>query len=537
MLNFKCLIITTILSFYSVIAYPQPQIGWQKCFGGSSNDTFDNVVKTLDGGFICLGRTNSDDFDLEGVCCPDGTLQIWLIKFDSLFSIQWQTLFKFHSGGVESLDNIFVNADSTYTLIGTVSGETELCTCNHSESQDIWFVIVDSTGSIIDQKCYGGSSYELLMSVSKCADSGYIIGATTGSGDGDVGMHYGDGFTPDAFVLKIDQSGDLQWSKVIGGSSYDGAFVAGLTEDRYFVNVATSSFDYDLEGLMPVGEISARWLLILDSDGNIINQGFLPTYDLQLELNNVYQLGANNYILVGTNEIDTGDFVGNHGGNDASIGIFDSNLNLEKIIQFGGSDLDGFERMVAVNGSLYFSGYTYSSDYDCEINRGEGDVFIVKTDTAILKLWSKSLGSSGTDKLSGVLFLDTLTVFGSSALSGVNDGDILNAHFDELIGESTEAWAIKFDEPNLIETILSDNIIKIYPNPSTSEVFVYLNLDSISATFKLLVHDQFGSVKGAYTLQNGQHSINTTSFEAGLYVFSILNELDQVIESFKIIIL
>lgn len=537
MLNFKCLIITTILSFYSLIAYSQPQISWQKCFGGSSNDAFDNVVETLDGGFICLGRTNSVDFDLEGVCCPDGSLQVWLIKFDSLFSIQWQKLIKYHSNGVEYLDNIFVNADTTYTLIGSVSGDIELCTCNHSTSQDVWFIRLDSTGSIIQQKCYGGSAWELLINVSRCADMGYIIGARSASADGDVSVHYGDEFTPDALVLKIDQYGELQWSKVFGGSSYDVPLVAVLTEDRYFVNVGTSSNDYDLEGLMPEGEISARWLLILDSDGNIINQGFLPTYNLQLELNNVYQLGADKYILVGTNEIDTGEFANNHGNKDAAIGILDSDLNFEKIIQFGGSELDVFDRMEEVNGSLYFTGYTYSSDYDCDINRGESDVFIVKTDTAILKLWSKSLGSSGTDKLAGVLFLDTLTVFGSSALSGVNDGDILNAHFDELIGESTEAWAIKFDETIIVENNISNNIIEIYPNPSTSEVFVYINPETISSKFKLLVHDQIGSAKGQYTLQSGQNRINTTSFQAGLYVFSILNELDQIIESYKIIIL
>jgi len=534
---FKFIIIFTILNFNCLIAYSQPQISWQMCYGGTSNDAFNSVVKTLDGGFISLGRSNSEDFDLAGVCCPDGTLQVWLIKFDSMFSIQWQKLFKFHAGGVESLDNIFVNSDTTYTLIGTVSGETELCTCNHSESQDIWFVIVDNTGSIVDQKCFGGSSFDLLMSVSKCGDSGYIIGATTGSVDGDVGVHYGDGFTPDALVLKIDQSGDVQWSKVIGGSSYDGAFVAGLSEDRYFVNVATSSSDYDLEGLMPVGEISARLLLILDSVGNIINQGFLPTYNLQLELNNVYQLGADNYILVGTNEIDTGFFVGNHGGNDVAIGIFDTNFNFEKIIQFGGSELDGFDRMLEVNGSFYFTGYTYSSDYDCEMNRGERDVFIVKTDTAILKLWSTSLGSSGFDKITGVLFLDTLTVFGSSSISSVNDGDILNAHFDESIGESSEGWAIKFDEPNPIENNISNNIIEIYPNPSTSEIFVYVNLVSNSSKLKLLVYDQLGSVKGQYALFGGQNNINTTTFESGFYVFSILNEFDQVILSHKIIIL
>ena len=126
-----------------------------------------------------MGKAISTDFDLLGVCCPNGGAALWVVKLDSNFDIEWQKLF--NTTTLNEINDIFVNLDSTYTIFGTVEVSAIECTCNHSESQDIWMINLDISGNILSQKCFGGSSYDVLNNVIKCQDGGYLIGAYSGS--------------------------------------------------------------------------------------------------------------------------------------------------------------------------------------------------------------------------------------------------------------------------------------------------------------------------------------------------------------------
>jgi len=41
-----------------------PQIEWQKCYGGKKDDYANCIRKTVDGGYIIAGSTNSTDNDV-----------------------------------------------------------------------------------------------------------------------------------------------------------------------------------------------------------------------------------------------------------------------------------------------------------------------------------------------------------------------------------------------------------------------------------------------------------------------------------------
>jgi len=52
--------------FMKVDAQTAPEIEWQKCLGGISEETAYNVQQTLDGGFIAACVTLSNDGDVSG---------------------------------------------------------------------------------------------------------------------------------------------------------------------------------------------------------------------------------------------------------------------------------------------------------------------------------------------------------------------------------------------------------------------------------------------------------------------------------------
>ena len=65
------------------------------------------------------------------------------------------------------------------------------------------------------EKTMGGTSFDVGRSISKTQDNGFLISGSSRSTDGNLTTNKGQN---DAWVLKIDRAGDLEWQKSIGGS-------------------------------------------------------------------------------------------------------------------------------------------------------------------------------------------------------------------------------------------------------------------------------------------------------------------------------
>jgi len=102
-------------------------------------------------------------------------------------------------------------------------------------------------------KTYGGSNDDWVFSIQQTSDGGYIVAGYTGS--------FGAGYW-DTWVLKLDGSGNMQWQTIYGGSSHDHANSIQQTSDGgYIVAGQTASFGF--AGLYDA------WVLKLDGSGNM----------------------------------------------------------------------------------------------------------------------------------------------------------------------------------------------------------------------------------------------------------------------------
>src|SRR6059058_1332716 len=70
--------------------------------------------------------------------------------------------------------------------------------------------------SISWQKSLGGSGGDFAKDIKQTSDGGYIVVGDVESNDGDVTGNHG-GFS-DAWVVKLNSSGAIQWQKAMGGS-------------------------------------------------------------------------------------------------------------------------------------------------------------------------------------------------------------------------------------------------------------------------------------------------------------------------------
>ncbi|WAI02543.1 PEGA domain-containing protein [Methanogenium organophilum] len=189
-----------------------PGIEWQKCLGGSSDDYAYSTVQTTDGGYAVAGYTLSADGDVSG---KHNGYDSWVVKLSSTGTIVWQKCL----GGSndDRARSIVQTADGGYAVAGYTYSDDSDVSGNHG-GYDYWVVKLSSTGTIVWQKCLSGSSWDYARSIVQTVDGGYAVAGYTTSTDGDVSGNHGSG---DYWVVKLEGSGSV--------AAPVAAFTAGVT--------------------------------------------------------------------------------------------------------------------------------------------------------------------------------------------------------------------------------------------------------------------------------------------------------------------
>ncbi|MEP6681796.1 MAG: hypothetical protein ABJA35_00990 [Parafilimonas sp.] len=222
------------------ISCSSPTIVNQKTIGGNDKDEPQSMCLTNDGGFIVAGNSFSQKSgekltDNRGFIYSD----YWIIKFNADGNIQWQKTI-----GGDNLDfarSIVQTSDGGYIIAGEsesdVSGDkTENC----RGSSDIWVVKIDSIGNVMWDKTFGGSSTEICTAIKQTKYGEYIIaGASNSNISGEKSQNCHGDF--DFWVLKLNNRGNLEWDKTIGGNNFEYCGAMELADDGAVVCGTTAS--------------------------------------------------------------------------------------------------------------------------------------------------------------------------------------------------------------------------------------------------------------------------------------------------------
>ena len=211
-------------------------IMWRKFFGGTNNDRSFGVINAYDGGFILVGASESNDFDISN---SKGSYDFWVVKVDKNGNFEWDR--SFGGTGIDQAQDIAKTADGNYVLVGnTFSADTQVSQ-NYGES-DIWLVKMSDTGEFIWQQNYGGSGFDDAHSVSLTANGGFIIAGNSRSADKDISENQGEN---DFWMLTTDENGQILKEFSIGGTNLDFAYDAIESNDGSILLVgetASSNF-------------------------------------------------------------------------------------------------------------------------------------------------------------------------------------------------------------------------------------------------------------------------------------------------------
>ena len=146
---------------------------------------------------------------------------------------------------------------------------------------DIYLLKIDTAGKFQWQNTIGGIDVENCFSIKQTSDSGFIIcGYTNSFGAGGY----------DAYLVKTDSIGNLQWQKTYGGSSWDFAYWAEQTNDGGYI-VAGETFSFANNG--------RSYLIKTDSNGDTL---WTKTYGDTLRnwAKEVHQTADSGFVFAGS---------------------------------------------------------------------------------------------------------------------------------------------------------------------------------------------------------------------------------------------
>ncbi len=284
-------------------------IQWKISLGGAKTDYASSIQQTMDGGYIVAGYSNSKNGNVTG---SHGGNDYWIVKLNNSGAIQWQ---KTYGGtGSDEATAIKQTTDGGYIVAGVSNSTNGDVTGNHGgiDKRDCWIIKLNNLGVIQWQKTLGGTYYDGATDIQQTTDGGYIVAGNTNSSDGDVTGFHG---STDGWVVKLSASGAIQWQKSLGGTLGDYAnSIEQTTDGGYIIGGSANSTDGNVirNNSLPLGWIIDYWIVKLDNSGAIQWQKTLggSGYDAATS---IQQTADGGYIVGGMSNSLNGDVIGHHG--------------------------------------------------------------------------------------------------------------------------------------------------------------------------------------------------------------------------------
>jgi hypothetical protein len=498
----KFLPITILISNFSFFLFAQPTIQWQKNFGGTDSDEAKSIQQTSDGGFVVVGNTYSVDTDVTG---NHGLCDTWIVKMNGLGVPEWKK--SFGGSGSDLSNAIQPTADGGYIFTGWSNSVDGDVTGNFG-FEDVWVVKLDNIGNIQWQKSFGGTGNDQSYAIQQTTDSGYILAGISSSNDIDVSSNNG---CFDYWIVKLNNSGFIQWEKSYGGSGCEYVSSIQQTNDGgYIVGGWTGSNDGDVTE--NYGEYD-YWIVKLDSSGIMQwQQSFGALHDDQAY--SIQQTTDGGYIVAGVSFITADDDEGNYW-----ILKLDSFGVLQWQKTFGGTADDGaYSIQQTADGGYIVAGGSNSTDGDVTTNSGSLDFWIVKVNSSGDLIWEKSFGGT-LDETPTSIQQTTDGGFIISGWSVSNDGDLTDSYG---LGDY---WVVKLNNPSAALKEINNYILKLYPNPVNDILNITVSKKTIGKSYA--IYDNQGRLVLSGKINAENTTIELSGLSGGLYLFSLGEKWNQ----------
>jgi hypothetical protein len=467
-----------LLIFQGLILFSQSD-GFYKSYGGSENDYGLDIISSAGKTYTIAGATES---------FGNGAVDLYLLHLDSLGEYLWSKTF----GGpnIEWGTGLVQYSDSGFVI------------CGYSNSNGLGYegyvVRTDKFGVNLWEKTYAFETWSFFNDITATSDNHFLA----------VGEVYSSssGFT-NGLVIKIDDTGDTIWSKMMGAVHNDRFNAVAETNDGHYILTGMSeslSADLWVVKLTPSGDVV--WDIVFGD--TLSDEGY-----------DIIETSDNRYLVTG--------MYGNQESyqEDHLIVKFNADGSVFLSSYYNEPGVDYGVKAVQYNGQDNFIsvGYTNSYgeggfDYRCSYS----NIYLGYVDDLAFNF---NLGSNKNDILHSA---DTtsdggIVMVGTSEGFGFGQNSILVYKKDSttfLPTYQNHVYDLSVDENQLIS-------ISVFPNPCRD--IVYFDSQILYNTDYQII-----DIAGKMILQGklSNNSIEVSALPTGVY-FIYLSEWQGVIKLFK----
>lgn len=519
--------------FLQVSSQTGPPIEWQNTIGGNMFDRVNSIVQTNDGGYTIAGRSLSDISGDKNEN-SQGSEDFWIVKTDSLGNIVWQNTI----GGLqEDLPYYIIQTnDGGYLVCGTsrspISGDiTEAAL---GGSFDAYILRLDASGNILWQNMIGGSMSEYAQACVENVDGSFLLAIQSDSDSSGDKTENSIG-AEDFWLVKTDPNGNILWQNTIGGSGNDYVARIKTTSDGGIILSGSSLSNISGDKSENSFGILDYWMVKTDSMGNVLWDKTYGGNDNEA-LSSLDVTSDNGFILAGSSKSNASGSKSENslGQYDYWIVKTDSAGNLEWENTIGGSDFDYANCVHQTNSNEFVICGRSQSNISGDKNEnslGDYDIWLVKTDMTGNIIWDNTIGGSGYD----LIFDFKITSDNGYILGGNSSSTISGDKTEDSIGVA-DFWLIKLaaeSSSSVGEYPYHDDKVFVFPNPATDEI----NIKNIgNENVFISMYDVLGRniFENESVLSNSKTKMRLQELTEGIYTIQIRNSKGESLKTEKI---
>jgi len=352
-----------------------PEVEWMTYLGGSAVDVGYRVALDGSGHVYVSGHTTSTDFEGRLNSHHGGhSLDLFVVKVDAEGSLAWMT---YLGGSAYDEDfGIAVDGSGNALLTGnTVSTDFEgRLNSHHGGTDDAFVLKLDPAGGVQWMLYLGGSAtdYGFGLTVDGSGNA-YMAGRSRSTDfEGRTNAHHGG--VHDGLIAKVNAAGALQWATYVGGGGVESAIGIDLdSAGRILATGYTNSTNFEGSGNAYKGGMSDAFVVRLDSAGALQ----WATYLGGSAREEGYDLAVNgadeSFVAAYT---DSADFEGRNNAyqfEDGAVVKVSAAGAVQWMTYVGGSEDDGCIAVALDDaGDAIIAGYAQSADFTGRLNDHRG---------------------------------------------------------------------------------------------------------------------------------------------------------------------
>jgi hypothetical protein len=548
------LTLVLFFSFISILTFGQTE--WAKSVGGTSLDQGSDIVMDNFGNLYTTGFFEGTvDFD-PGVGVVNlssvGARDFFIAKYDNLGQLIWAK--GIGGGSHEHARSIALDASGNVFVAGDYNGLVDFdpgvgfSFQDVKGASDIFVAKYSSQGNFIWAKTFGGVGIESCRDMNLDAFGNLIItGVYQGTSDFDpnggvINMTSVGQF--DAFLLKLDVSGNYVWAKSIqsANSNYINQVIVDHTGNINVVGYFQGTADFDPSSatfsMTTIGDKSA-FFAKYSPQGQFMNATMIGGSGFEIGKAIAVDLQDNIYItgdfrgVVDFDPSGNTNFVTSAGIRDIFVAKYTTQGQLVWVNKIGGTGDDQATAITLDNNNEvfvagYFNGSMTFPNLKTFTSAGNTDIVLARYDSGGALKYIVCYGGGNGDEAIGLIannsgdiynigWIQGVSNFGNTTLSSAGDRDIYFA-------KTTMENLTTTENPFVMEQNIS-----VFPNPSNG--LFNLKMDNLEVEQLMIsIIDATGRVLSSETVNTFgqtvyQHQFDLTNqVTTGLYFVRIASE-------------